>query len=111
MRRFVILAVTAWVAGLGFVAFANAGGGHGGGGGGGGGGGSFHATAGHAPSQPANGASAQEKSGKGNTSSGTTFLKFNFKQVAVKTVSWSKSPGSRGGKPRANSNTGLKVGQ
>jgi hypothetical protein len=110
MRRLAIFGVCTWVAGLAMIAYAaNAGNGsgHGGGGGGGGGGGSRAITA-HGTSQPTGGTSGPNRS----SGSKQQFLKFTFKQVAVKTVSWSHDSSRKAPrKAPVTSNTGSKIAQ
>jgi hypothetical protein len=100
MRRFAIFGVCIWVAGLAMIAYAaNAGSG-----GGGGGGGSRAITA-HETSQPTGGTSGPNKS---SAPKGQQFLKFNFKLVAVKTISGSQKAPRKAPVP---SNTGSKIAQ
>jgi hypothetical protein len=79
---------------------ANAGSGSGPGGGGGGG---SRAITAHETSQPTGGTGGPNKS---SAPKGQQFLRFNFKLVAVKTIS-----GSPSGKAPRPSNTGSKIAQ
>jgi hypothetical protein len=99
MRRFAIFGVCIWVVCLAVIAYAaNAGSG------GGGGGGSRAITA-HETSQPTGGTSRPNKS---SAPKGQQFLKFNFKLVAVKTISGSQKAPRKAPVP---SNTGSKIAQ
>jgi len=99
MRRFAMFGVCAWVAGLAMIAYAaNAGSG----------GGGSHAMTAHGPSQPTGGTSGRLGAAS------VVRPHFQFKLVAVKTVSWSHDDSSRKAPrkgPGLTTNSGSKVAQ